>query len=108
MPYDDPAATDPMTFHAMEVETDDPNSMRAMAECFAEEFARSGLSAGAIIELFRSGEYAGPALAHARLGAAAIQEIVEMQLAIRGPRGARLDVDNRADGSVGLPVMTAL
>lgn len=106
MPYDDPDPTDPMTFHAVAFETDDDAPLREMAVCFVEEFIRSGLSAGAIVELFRGGQYAGPALAYERLGLTAVEELVAEQFALRGPRAGRVPIDRDAAGGVRLPVLT--
>ena len=105
MPYDDPDATDPMTFHAVEVETDDPDSMRDMAECFVEEYARLGLSAESILDLFRGAQFAGPAMAYKRLGEPDIVRIIEAQIQIRGPRALRRRVDVDPTGAIVLPVL---
>lgn len=105
MPYDDPDPTDPMTFHAVEVETDDPDAMRDMAECFIEEYVRLGFSAERIVELFRDGRFAGPALAMRRLGGDVVARIIQEHIQIRGPRIAHRSVDRGPAGTIELPVL---
>ena len=105
MPYDDPDPTDPMTLHGVEVQTDDPNAVRDMATCFIEEFARLGVSAERIMDMFKDGAFAGPAMARRVLGDRAIAELIAEQMALRGPRGLRAAVDREPDGRVSLPVM---
>jgi len=105
MPYDDPDPTDPMTLTGVELEVDDPRSIREMAECFAEEYVRMGLSPRAILEIFESGEFAGPALAMRRLGREAVLEILLEQHLLRGPRGLRVQIDQMPGGALSLPVL---
>ena len=64
MPYDDPDPTDPTVLIGVEL-PGDVEATRDMAWVFAEEFARMGLGAPRIAELFRSPFYAG---AHQALG----------------------------------------
>lgn len=105
MPYDDPDATDPMTLHAIEVETDSADSIREMAACFVEEYVRLGISAERIYEMFTDGSFAGPALAHRTLGGQVISELIAEQFAIRGPNAMRLAVERDPCGSLHLPIM---
>lgn len=105
MPYDDPDATDPMTLHAIEVETDSADSIREMAACFVEEYVRLGISAERIYEMFTDGSFAGPALAHRRLGGEIIAGLIAEQFAIRGPNAMRLAVERAASGSLHLPIL---
>ena len=67
MPYDDPDATDPMTLHGVVVETESDAAMRDMAECFVEEYIRSGFEADRILKMFQTQGYAGPFLAYQTL-----------------------------------------
>ena len=105
MPYDDPDATDPMTLHAIEVETDDPEAVREMAVCFVEEFVRLGVSAERIFEMFTDGTFAGPSMAYRKLGGEAISGMIAEQFAIRGPRRKGIPVDSSPGGFLSLPVM---
>ncbi|MCK6456367.1 MAG: hypothetical protein L6Q92_07535 [Phycisphaerae bacterium] len=105
MPYDDPDPTDPMTLTGVEIATDDPGAIRAMAECFIEEYVRLGLSAEAIAELFESRRYAGPTLALDGLGSKVILELIQEQMLLRGPRAARVQIAKTAGGSIQLPVL---
>ena len=86
MPYDDPDSTDPMTLHGVAVDVDDDSALRAMAECFVEEYARMGFSAERLLRIFHNPEYAGPHLACLTLGAAWISGLIADHLALRGAR----------------------
>lgn len=105
MPFDDPDMTDPMSFHAIEVETDNLNSLREMAVCFVEEYARMGFSAERIMALFQRNDFAGPALAYRELGSSSIAEIIEAQISLRGPRGVRRSEIVNQQGNVELPIL---
>ncbi len=105
MPYEDPDPTDPMTFHGVEVETDDPGAMDEMALCFVEEYARLGLSGEAILKIFADGGYAGPALAMRHLGRDRIAATIERQLRLRGPQSGRVPVERSGSGALSLPVL---
>lgn len=105
MPYQDPDSTDPMTLTGVELAVDDPVSVREMAECFIEEYVRLGHSAASIAEMFESGQFAGPTLAVTQLGMSVIREMIQIQLLLRGPRAARLQVDRAPGGTVNLPVL---
>jgi hypothetical protein len=86
-------------------ETDDPDAMHDMAECFVEEYVRLGFSTERILEMFRDGQFAGPAMAYGRLGAEVIEGIVAEQIAIRGPRASRRSVDRSPSGAIELPIL---
>lgn len=105
MPYQDPDPTDPMTLTGVELTVDDPGVVREMAGCFIEEYVRLGHSAGAIAEMFESGQFAGPNLAVSQLGMGAIREMIQLELLRRGPRAARMQVDRAPGGAVSLPVL---
>lgn len=105
MPYAEPDPTDPMTLHAIEVETENPESIREMAACFIEEFVRLGVSADRVFEMFTNGSFAGPALAHRLLGEEVISDLIAEQFALRGPRGSRVVTEQAPDGRVSLPIL---
>jgi hemerythrin-like domain-containing protein len=77
MPYQDPDPTDPMTFHAMGLETDDPGVHREMALAFIEEYMRMGYGRDRVISLFQIPQYIGPFLAYEALGEAVVAELVD-------------------------------
>jgi hypothetical protein len=105
MPYDDPDPTDPMTLTGVELVVDGAGAVREMAECFIEEYARLGLSAEAIAELFEGRQFAGPTLAVDQLGREAIRDMIQEQLLLRGPRALRVQVDQTPGGLLSLPVL---
>ncbi len=105
MPYDDPDPTDPMTLHGVTVETEDDGPMIDMAECFVEEYLRSGFDADRILQLFKTKGYAGPYLAFQTLGEDAIRKIIEEQLSLRNPQRSPTSLDVPANGTVSLPVL---
>jgi hypothetical protein len=85
MPYHDPDATDPMTLHGVAVDVGDDGALRAMAECFVEEYVRLGFSASRLMQVFRNPGYAGPHLAYRAFGEAWVAELIAEHLALRGP-----------------------
>ncbi len=105
MPYNDPDATDPMTLHGVVVETDDDRAMRDMAECFVEEYLRSGFDAARITAMFQTQGYAGPYLAYQTLGPAVIQRIIEQQLSLRGNRKPKAPGAPVGEIGISLPVL---
>ena len=105
MPYEDPDSTDPMVLHGTMLETDDDQAVRDMAECFVEEFIRSGASAEQIMSMFQNPDYAGPHLAFQALGAPGIAALIDEQVQRWGPRRGRKPVDRNARGDVILPVL---
>ena len=104
MPYHEPDETDPMTLTGVELDVDDPETVRDMAACFIEEYIRLGHSAETMLDLFRSGEFAGPALAWRQLGAETIRDMIEDEVTLWGPRARRLAVDQTTAGW-SLPVL---
>jgi hypothetical protein len=76
MPYGDPDPTDPQMLVGV-VLPGGPESMRAMALVFAEEFARLGCSARQILGLFQNPFYAGAHAALRALGEDAVRHIAE-------------------------------
>ncbi|MCP4245778.1 MAG: hypothetical protein GY778_01895 [bacterium] len=105
MPYDDPDATDPLTLHGVVVQTEDDRAMRDMAECFVEEYLRSGSNAGEIVKMFQTQGYAGPHLAYQTLGSAAIERIIEQQLSLRGNRKPKAPGAPVGEQRISLPVL---
>lgn len=105
MPYADPDSTDPMELHGVELEIDDPDSIREMAVCFVEEYLRLSISPAQILAMFSNAEYAGPALAVRRLGLDAICAILEQQLVMRGRRSPQTPIERLPGGRVSLPVL---
>ncbi len=104
MPYDDPDATDPMTLHGVAVETESDAAMRDMAECFVEEYVRSGFEADRILRMFKTRGYAGPFLAWQTLGEEIIRSIIAEYMRPRGPRQGPSAVE-RPTGDIALPVL---
>lgn len=76
MPHDDPDPQDPMMFVGVEL-PGDVSQTREMAWATAEEFARTGLSHGKILGLFRSPLYAATHRAWVALGDEEIVSIVD-------------------------------
>jgi len=105
MPYDDPDATDPMTLQGMVLETEDEEATREMAECFIEEYSRSGFEPGRVMSMFQSPEYVGPHLAYRTLGERVIRELIAAWAPMWAARGTvRLEKD-AGTGAVRLPVL---
>ncbi len=88
MPHNDPDPTDPMTLHGVVVETEDDTPIREMAGCFIEEFLRLGFSGERLMQLFKTGEYAGPSMAYQALGEAHILKLIEEHMQLRRPRAS--------------------
>jgi hypothetical protein len=105
MPYDDPDPTDPMTLHGVECPTEDDEAVREMAECFIEEFARMGFDEDRLMRMFTVNGYAGPNLALRTLGENVIRSMISEQLGVRRQAPSRVEVNTRACGSIGLPVL---
>ncbi len=105
MPYDDPAATDPMTLHGVVVETQNDAAMRDMAECFVEEYIRSGFDADRILKMFRTKAYAGPFLAYQTIGEDAIQRIIDELFPLWGGRQVKATPSSSASGQISLPIL---
>ena len=105
MPYDDPDATDPMTRHGVVVETETDAAMRDMADCFVEEYLRSGFDADRILKMFQTRGYAGPFLAYQTLGEDAIQRIIDELMPLWGGRKDRAAPSSSSAGQISLPVL---
>ena len=105
MPYDDPDATDPMTLHGVVLETNSDAAMRDMADCFVEEYLRSGFDPDRILKMFRTEGYAGPFLAYQTLGEDAIRRIIDELIPLWGGRKAKTPQSSSAAGQISLPVL---
>ena len=88
MPYHDPDPTDPMTLGAVAFEADpetERETLRTMAACFAEEFARMEFRFERILFLFQSPVYRGPHRAYRALGEDEVRRIIEAAVRARRP-----------------------
>ena len=89
MPYDDPDPEDPMTLNGVTLEAP-PEAAVEAAYAFAEELARSGLSARTIMLTFQTPEYRGPYGVYLALGRERTFDIVnECSAAFEACRAAR-------------------
>jgi hypothetical protein len=77
MPYGDPDPTDPSMLVGVVLPGGGRDTMRAMAEVFADEFARLGHGEREIFALFENPFYAGAHAALEALGVPAILRIVQ-------------------------------
>ena len=89
MPYQDPDPTDPTMLIGVEAPAG-PASDTEMAYVFAEEFARMGMDAAEILELFGSPFYAGAHQAYRALGDAAVRTVVDECVAVSGRAAGRI------------------
>jgi hypothetical protein len=83
MPYDDPHPTDPQELVGVELPGDE-RVTRAMAEAFADEFARLGYSRTQILALYRNSFYAGAHQAWHLLGEEEIAALVDESVNVWG------------------------
>jgi hypothetical protein len=95
MPYGDPDPTDPSILVGVTLPGDEA-STRAMAEVFADEFARLGYDGPGIFALFEDPFYAGPHAALAALGVPAVLRIVQ-DAAGRWPRVRIVDAPQKEE-----------
>ena len=105
MPYGDADETDPMTLQGVAFDTDDDSTIREMAACFVEEYARTGFDAERILGLFRVKGYAGPYLAYRCLGEAAIRSLIDETLERRRPRQKNVLCECETAGDIRLTVL---
>jgi len=89
MPYDEPDVSDPNMLVGVELPAGE-GAMRDMAYVFAEEFARMGMDAAEILELFGSPFYAGAHQAYRALGDAAVRTVVDECVAVWGRAAGRI------------------
>lgn len=88
MPYGEPDPEDPLALQGIEVPGTESET-RAMASCFAEEFARMGWATPRILRLFQDARYTGPHRAFLLLGENTIREIVAEAAFVYGVRRER-------------------
>ena len=77
MPKQEPDQTDPLELLGVEVDDPSGESLRLMAECFAEEFLMLGYTPGEVMELFRSREHQLAHRAWAELGEVRLYALVQ-------------------------------
>ncbi|HYG60759.1 MAG TPA: hypothetical protein VD902_22005 [Symbiobacteriaceae bacterium] len=58
------------------------HGLAAMAECFAEEFARMGYSEEALMALFRNPFYCGPHAAYREFGEEWVRRLVRQSVCV--------------------------
>lgn len=75
MPKDQYDPEDPLEAIAVEVPSDE-DTLVPMAECFIEEFMRSGYSQVQVLGLFQNPLYAGPLLVTRARGTAFVKELI--------------------------------
>ncbi len=97
MPYGDPDPSDPSILVGVTL-PGDAASTRAMAEVFADEFARLGYDERGIFALFEEPFYAGAHATLAALGVPAVLRIIQDAVA-RWPRVRVVDAGPYATGS---------
>ncbi len=77
MPLHEPDSEDPMELVGVRLPADSEESLRMMAECFVEEFARLGYDQEMILELFRNPQYGASHNAWLRFGDAWVRDLAE-------------------------------
>ena len=105
MPDDDPEAADPMTLHGVVGDTESDAAMRDMAECFVEEYIRSGFDEDRILKMFQTRRYAGPFLAYQTLGEDVIRQMISELIPLWGGRKDKAALESSANGQISLPVL---
>jgi len=87
MPRNEPDHTDPMELTGVAFDDPTGQSVRVMAECFADEFLRLGHTSAQVMDLFRSTEHQLAHIAWQQLGEvhlyALVQEIARRNAVIR-------------------------
>jgi len=98
MPYDEPDPSDPNALVGVVLPAG-AEAMRDMAYVFAEEFARMGQDAEAILDLFRNPFYAGAHQACRALGPDVVRAIVDECVAFWGRTARRIQDAPPAPGA---------
>ncbi len=93
-----------MAIHGVVVETESNAAVRDMAECFVEEYLRSGFDADHILTMFQTRGYAGPFLAYKTLGEDTIRNIIDELIPLWGGRKNKTALKSSANGQVSIPV----
>ena len=101
MPYNDPDPTDPQVLVGVVLPSSE-EAAREMAYVFAEEFARMGMDAQGVLNLFTDPFYAGAHQIYQTLGADAVRGIVEECVAVWGRSAGRIQ-DNLVRNTQGVP-----
>lgn len=97
MPKHEPEGEDPLELTGVSFDDPTGESVRTMAECFADEFLRLGHSPAEVMDLFRSPEHRLANLAWQELGEVAVFAMVsgiarqnqEIRESVRRSREAR-------------------
>ncbi len=85
MPMREARAQDPMELVGVHLPVPDDQAMRAMAECFVEEFVRLGHTADELMSMFQNPFYAGVHQAYTALGEGYIGELIAKYLRLFRP-----------------------
>ena len=85
MPMREARAQDPMELVGVHLPVPDDQAMRAMAECFVEEFVRLGHTADELMRMFQNPFYAGVHQAYQALGEAHIGELITKYIRLFRP-----------------------
>ncbi len=101
MPYDNPDPTDPQMLVGVALPSSE-EATREMAYVFAEEFARMGLDAHAVLSLFTNPFYAGAHQIYQSLGADAVRGIVEECVSVWGRSVGRIEDNQMQNGECGM------
>jgi len=101
MPYDDPDPTDPQMLVGVTLPSSE-EATREMAYVFAEEFARMGFDAHAVLSLFTNPFYAGAHQIYLALGEDAVRGIVEECFAVWGRSVGRIQDNLMQNGDCGM------
>jgi len=76
MPSKEPEPDDPFELKGVIVPAQDETSLREMASCFVEEFARDGWSDEQLQAMFKNPFYRGPYLVWQERGDAYVDEVI--------------------------------
>lgn len=86
MPKDEYDLEDPLEAIAVELPSDE-DTLVPMAECFIEEFMRSGYSQEQVLGLFQNPLYAGPLMVTRARGTAFVRQLIAETFAKWGKGG---------------------
>ena len=88
MPYKEPEPDDPFELKGVILPAQDEASLREMAACFVEEFARDGWSDEQLRTMFRNPYYRGPYLVWRQKGDAYVEAVIQEVRHIWRPNAA--------------------
>ncbi|MBI3324356.1 MAG: hypothetical protein HYZ92_03655 [Candidatus Omnitrophica bacterium] len=77
MPYKESEPDDPLELTGVVLPAPDDASLKEMALCFVEEFARDGWTDDQLRAMFRNPYYRGPYLVWRQRGDAYIEEVIQ-------------------------------